>query len=133
MSMLLCIFILFFFPDKSRRHKVCVIQPVHLVFNSSLPWKYLSSHVHILKFCSLFYSWKIHRHQFAQNFDDYIQSTHSIRSMTPNDYTDFSTKFSYQITCRVFLPQWRNKFITVAGLEIKKNRQVTFWRLTGEI
>ena len=33
-------------------HKLCVIQPVLRCFNSSLRWKYISSHVHILRFCT---------------------------------------------------------------------------------
>ena len=36
--------------------KLCVIQPVLRSFNSSLPWKFISSHVNILEFCTLFYS-----------------------------------------------------------------------------
>ena len=33
-------------------HKLCVIQPVLRCFNSSLRWKYISSHVRILRFCT---------------------------------------------------------------------------------
>ena len=32
--------------------KLCVTQPVLYSFNSSLRWKYISSHVHILQFCT---------------------------------------------------------------------------------
>ena len=33
-------------------HKLCVTQPVLYSFNSSLRWKYISSHVHSLQFCT---------------------------------------------------------------------------------
>ena len=56
----------------------------------------------------------------------YTQSTHSISSTTPNDYTvqDSCTKFSFQITWRVFPPQWRNNFLTgslIGGERILKH------------
>ena len=96
----------------------CVIQPVPFSFNSSLPWRYISWHVHIFEFCSLFLHLKNSSASICVKISMiYTQSTHLISSTMPRlqtttQFQDYGAKFSSQITWRVFPPQWRNNFLT---------------------
>ena len=110
---------LFYSANSYSCHKLRVIQLFLCNFNSSLLWNYISSHVHILEFCTLFYSQRIHWHQFALKYRWSTLNIHIRSAPRPNDYPGTTTqfldscaKFSFQITRRVFPPQWRNNFLT---------------------
>ena len=92
--------------NKTACHKLCVIKPVLCSFNFSLPWKYISSHVHILEFCTLFYTClygfiDINSCKMWIIYTQSIPSRSAPRLRTTTQFLDSCTKFSSQITWRV--------------------------------